>query len=119
MARLALLLDPGSLHIFSNPVSSWRVECASQRSVLQRHHAHGTGGQDDMRCQRDQFICVSTFAIDIITAPTRVDPHVAPAQLLETLLKRRNSGLTFGIVRGPIHEHADPPHRLGLFCPNA
>jgi hypothetical protein len=34
--------------------------------------------------------------------------------LLQGLLERRKSGLTFWIVRGPVHEHTDPPHLLGL-----
>src|SRR5262249_55523954 len=52
-------------------------------------------------------------------APTDVDPHcatVAPAQLLQDLLEGRDAGLSFRIVRGPIHEHADAPHPLRLLC---
>jgi hypothetical protein len=47
--------------------------------------------------------------------PAGVDPQVtaiAPAQLLEGLCERREAGLSFRIVRGQIHEHADAPHRL-------
>ena len=51
-------------------------------------------------------------------APQRVvDPHVAavgPAQLLQPLQERREAGLSFRIVRGQAHEHADAPHPLGL-----
>ena len=49
--------------------------------------------------------------------PASVDPHVAadgPAQLLQPLQERREAGLTFRIVRGRGHEHADAPHPLGL-----
>ncbi|MGB7013254.1 MAG: hypothetical protein WBD97_23015, partial [Pseudolabrys sp.] len=50
---------------------------------------------------------------------TGVDPQivaVAPAQLLKGLCERRKAGLSFRIVLGPIHEHADAPHPLGLLC---
>ena len=55
-------------------------------------------------------------------APAGVDPHVAvvaPAQLLQGLPERRDGGLTFWIVSGPIHEHADAPHALRLLRPRA
>jgi hypothetical protein len=51
--------------------------------------------------------------------PADVDPHVAaiaPAQLLQGLLERREAGLAEWIVCGPVHEHADTPHPLGLLC---
>jgi hypothetical protein len=56
------------------------------------------------------------LAIDIVRAPAGVDPHiaVAPAQLLQDLPERRYAGLTLWIVRGHVHQHADPPHPLGL-----
>ena len=49
--------------------------------------------------------------------PAGVDPQVAavaPAQLLQGLCERREAGLSFRIVRGQIHEHADAPHPLRL-----
>src|SRR5258705_13434058 len=49
--------------------------------------------------------------------PAGVDPQVAavaPAQLLQGLCERREAGLSFRIVRGPIHEHADAPDALAL-----
>src|SRR5215813_204783 len=48
--------------------------------------------------------------------PAGVDPHfaVAPAQLLQDLPERRYAGLTLWIVRGHVHQHADPAHLLGL-----
>ena len=39
---------------------------------------------------------------------------IGPAQLLQPLQERRDAGLTFRIVRGCGHEHADAPHPLGL-----
>jgi len=34
--------------------------------------------------------------------------------LLQRLLERRDAGLTLRIVCGPVHEHANAPHPLGL-----
>jgi hypothetical protein len=85
--------------------------------TLQRRHAQGATGQNDVRRKRDQFRRVSTITIDIVLAPAGVDPHIAavgPAQLLQDLLERCDAGVTFWIVRGRVHEHTDPPHLLGL-----
>jgi hypothetical protein len=38
----------------------------------------------------------------------------APAQLLQGLCEGCEPGLTFRIVRGPVHEDANPAHLLGL-----
>ena len=54
--------------------------------------------------------------VGIGLAQRYVDPHVAavgPAQLLQPLQERREAGLSFRIVRGEAHEHADAPHPLG------
>ena len=51
------------------------------------------------------------------SAPTGIDPNVAtydPAQLLQSLLERRDASLRFRIGFGRAHEHADVPHRVGL-----
>jgi len=47
--------------------------------------------------------------------PAGVDPHVAvaAAQLLQDLPERRYAGLTLWIVRGQVHQRADPAHLLG------
>jgi hypothetical protein len=55
--------------------------------------------------------------VGLILAPTDVDLHIAPLappQLLQALPKRREPGLTFRIVRSPVHEDANPAHVLGL-----
>jgi hypothetical protein len=59
---------------------------------------------------------VSGGAISL-SAPAGVDPDiaaVAPSQLLQGLLERRQLDLAAWIVRGPVHEHTEPPHPLGL-----
>src|SRR5262245_47543368 len=45
--------------------------------ALQRPHARTARGQDDVRCERDQFRRVSAKAVGIARGPARVDPHVA------------------------------------------
>jgi hypothetical protein len=53
------------------------------------------------------------------SAPTGIDPNVAtydPAQLLQSLLERRDASLRFRIGLGHAHEHADVPHTVGLLC---
>ena len=83
---------------------------------MQRRNAHGSAGQDDVRREREQFRRVSALALDIVLAPAGIDPHIAaiaPTQLLQNFLERREAGLNIGIVRGA-GEHADPPHPLRL-----
>src|SRR5262249_1526735 len=41
----------------------------------------------------------------------------APAQLVQGLGERREAGLSFRIVLGPIHEHTDASHPLALLRP--
>jgi hypothetical protein len=59
---------------------------------------------------------VSPYTAGIGASKAGLDLGVAaicPAQLLECLLKRRHSGLSFPIV-GTANQHADPPHPLRL-----
>jgi hypothetical protein len=42
---------------------------------------------------------------------------VGPAQLLQPLQERRDAGLSFRIVRGQVHKHADPTRPLALLRP--
>jgi hypothetical protein len=86
-------------------------------SMLQRRHAQGAAGQKDVRRERDQFPCVSAIAVGIIFAPADVELHIAalaPTQLLQALLERRDELLTFRIVRSSVQQHADAPDLLGL-----
>src|SRR5262249_42193092 len=51
-------------------------------AMVRRPPCHFTG-QDDIRCQRDQFRRVLAIAVSVASAPARLDPHVAavgPAQ---------------------------------------
>src|SRR5262249_11650606 len=53
----------------------------------------------------------------IVAAPAAIDPDVAadgPAKLLKALLERRETSLSFRIVRTGAHEHANASHRLAL-----
>ena len=58
-----------------------------------------------------------TSALGIAGAPANIDPHVAaigPAQFLQALQECCEARLSFLIVRGHAHEHADAPHALAL-----
>ena len=71
--------------------------------MLQCPHTDSAVGQEDVRCERDQFLRVCARPVGIVLVPADVDPHIAaiaPAQLLQGLLERREAGLTFGIVCG-------------------
>jgi len=88
----------------------------SARRLQQRPHDRATGGQDDVRLERDQFSRVSARVIGTPRAPTIVDLQVAavgPAQLLQTLLERRNPILRLRIT-SQSHEDPDPPLPLVL-----
>src|SRR5262245_10105550 len=57
---------------------------------------------------------------DIACTPAVIDPQVAPdfpAQLLRLLQKGAKSRLSFGIVCGQRHQHANTSHPLGLLRP--
>src|SRR5262249_33475823 len=57
----------------------------STSDLLQRRHARGPAGEDDVRCERNQFGRVFAMAVGIVFAPADVDPRTAvatPAQLL-------------------------------------
>ena len=72
--------------------------------LLQRPHGGAAWSQDDVRRERDQFRRVSASAVGVARCPADVDPHVAavgPAQLLQSLLERRDAGLRFRIVLAP------------------
>jgi hypothetical protein len=89
--------------------------CAGQ--LQQRRYRRAAGGQDNLRCERDQLGRVSAIAIGIARAPAQVDAHIAafgPAELLQALLERRDPSLPFWIVCGGAHECADTPHSLRL-----
>src|SRR4029450_1037189 len=69
------------------------------------------------RRERDQFCRGLTNALGIPCGPAVLDPQVAtdsPAPFLQPLQKRANASLSFRIVRGQMHEHADAPHPLAL-----
>jgi hypothetical protein len=85
--------------------------------LQQRRHNRAARGQDYVRRERDQFCRVLTNALGIACGPAVLDPHVAadsPAPFLQPLQKRADAGLSFRIVRGQMHKHADAPHPAGL-----
>src|SRR4029079_15077538 len=83
----------------------------------QRRYSYAAGGQNDVRRERNQFHCVSANVFGITSAPTDIDPNVAaydPAQLLQSLLERRDASPRFRIGLGRAHEHATVAHTVGL-----
>src|SRR5262245_22842401 len=73
--------------------------------------------QNDVRSKRGQFRRVSANVAFIGGSPAGVDPHIAtdaPAQLLQPLQERPDTGLKFHIVRSGGQDYADEPHPLGL-----
>src|SRR5262249_8131053 len=55
--------------------------------------------------------------VGIARAPAEVDAHITanrPAHFLQPLQERRETPLSFRIVRGEVHEHADPPDAARL-----
>ena len=69
---------------------------------LHGRHAKGAYSEDDMRSECDQFRSVCAIALDVVPAPADVDLNIAaaaPAQLLQDLLERRESGLAIRTPR--------------------
>src|SRR5215471_8455236 len=44
--------------------------------MLQCCHACCAGGKEDVRCERDQFLCVSVRAVGVGLAPANIDARV-------------------------------------------
>ena len=85
-------------------------------ACLQRRHGESATDQDEIRRQRNQLRRVA----GAVNSPSRravLDPNVAahdPAQLPQALTKGRDGVLTIPVRPRTDHEHADPPHALGL-----
>ena len=84
---------------------------------LQRRHCRARCGQNDVRCERDQFRREFTIEVGVATTPAHIDLHAlafSPTQFLQALPERSNTRLSFRISRSSTHEHTDAPHALGL-----
>jgi hypothetical protein len=80
-------------------------------------HICATGGHNHVGRERNQFRRVSAIAIGIARTPAVIDCDVAafgPAQFLQALPKRSNSGLSKRIAFDASYQHTDAPHLLGL-----
>src|ERR1039458_6350466 len=72
---------------------------------------------DDVRRQIDQLLCKNFDAADVTASPAVIDLEIAalaPTELVETLPKYRNARTCVRVVLGGRHQHANPPHSLGL-----
>ena len=74
--------------------------------------------ENEFGLQRDEFLRESLHRPRVVGCrPASVDPDVAalrPPELLESLPERRDAGLSFRVALGIGHQHADPPHAIGL-----
>jgi hypothetical protein len=73
-------------------------------------------GKYDVWRERDKFRSVSPILVGSARTPAVIDLQVAadnPAQFLEALLERRDTGLTFQFALGESQQHTNPPHLLG------
>ena len=119
-----MTLPPGRARLSTKPAPtgsmiSHEYDRHGAGRLLQCDHGCAPGGHDDVRGKRDQFRHVSA-GVAGVCAPANLDAAVAavgPAELLQRLYERRFAGLSFRIVRGRVHEHADAPHALSLLRP--
>src|SRR5262249_35736869 len=89
----------------------------ARRLQQRRHDRDATSSQNYIGCERNQFRRLFANALGIAHGPAIFDARVAavgPTKLLQALRESGEPGLTFRIIGGEIHEHADAPHRLAL-----
>jgi hypothetical protein len=87
------------------------LECGGPRSRVR---------EDCVGSQIDQLFREHPHQVDIAGGPTNVHPQITaidPTQLLKPLRERGEPGLRLGIGFAQCHEHADPPHAVGLLRP--
>ena len=86
--------------------------------LLQQRRSGGCAlRKNEVGLQRDEFLRESLPRLRVERRPASVDPDVAalrPPELLESLPERRDPGLSFPVALGKRHQHADPPHPVGL-----
>src|SRR6516165_3746842 len=90
------------------------------RLPLEGNDRRGRACHDDIRLQTDQLLRKRSYPIGVITAPTKVRPHVAaigPTEVRKRLRERRVAMLLLRIVFVEQHEHADPPYAVALLRP--
>jgi len=83
--------------------------------LLHRLRGRRAIGQDHVRRQLQQLRGGGSYPIGVTEPPLKIDLNIAaddPAKLLESFPERRGAELSFRIVLGVEHQHADPPHAL-------
>jgi hypothetical protein len=83
----------------------------------QRTHGRRAAGQDDVRCEPNQFGRVCTNAVGITRTAAMVDAQVAaidPAELFQPLEEGSYPSSHVLIVRCGSDQHPDAPHPLAL-----
>jgi hypothetical protein len=87
------------------------------RVLLDCRYAWRASGKNDVRRQRNQFLCVFASRVGVACVPAIIDPHVpadAPTQFRQPLRERSDEGSRLRIIRSRVHQHADAPHPFGL-----
>ena len=89
---------------------------------MEGRYSEASAGHKDIGCELDQFLGTLMKKIGLASCPALINPHVAavsPAELLESLSKRRDTDRRFRVVCGKMHKHADSPHPLALLRPRS
>src|SRR5262249_19195001 len=85
--------------------------------MLQCLNAWGRRGQNHVRRERQKLLAISLKASGVARCPAGENPPtvaVSPAGLLKPLDKGHDARLSFRLVRGQIHQHANATHPLRL-----
>ena len=87
---------------------------------LQRRRRRCAEREDNVGMKLDQLLCEYPYSIDVVIAPTLINPQIAanrPAQPRHFLDEGGKPGLVFRIALRRSHQHADPPHAGRLLRP--
>jgi hypothetical protein len=80
---------------------------------LQNSSGRGGGASNDhIRLQRDEFLRVTLYPVNVARRPASINPRVAalrPPELLKPRSERQDAGLRWGIALGQWDQNTDPP----------
>src|SRR6516162_10236083 len=115
-------LPPGRARLATKPAPTGSTTCANTIGTVRVACSKGVAAgmplaKNNVRCERDQFRRLFAKALGIAPAPAEVDTHVTadrPTRFLQPLQERRETRLSFRVVRGEVHEHANAARALPL-----
>src|SRR5215475_6493432 len=105
--RLATKPEPIRSETITNTIGIVRVCCCNAVTLTVASAKKMSGASATNSCA---YLCARSASF----SPQRRSIRIAPAQLLQCLLERREAGLTLRIVCGTAHEYADAPYAFGL-----